>query len=173
MKKIYYCLLLLLLPCSLLAQEWKIFNDTACAFTAKYPATWTKRMNETKRVFFTSPAENAADSFYENVNVNMIKNTAYGTTVKIKQAIPAVLDNLVKSVDNFTKLTERYFKWNDGDACELIYTCNAKNSALSLRVIQWFGFSKGRMYTATYTALAGNTSNAEPAQKILDSIKFR
>lgn len=166
-------LLLLLLPFSLLAQEWKIFNDTSCAFTAKYPAAWVNKIKEGKRVFFTSPAENETDAFYENINISMSRNEAYGKEIILKDAIPSVLAELMKTIDNFTKVTERYFKWNNSDACELIYTGQPKNSELQVKIIQWFGFSKGRLFTATYTALASNTVNTEPAIKILKSIVFR
>ena len=173
MTRINSLILILLLPISLLAQEWKTFNDTSCAFTAKYPPDWVNKIKEGKRVFFTSPSENGEDSFLENVNVSMTKNGAYGKEIMIKDAIPSVLQELSKTIDDFTKVTERYFKWNNDDACELIYTGQPKDSELKIKITQWFCFSKGRLFTATYTSLASNTIYAEPAIKILKSISFR
>jgi hypothetical protein len=172
-KYILVVLLILLLPISLLAQEWKTFNDTSCAFTAKYPPDWVNKIKEGKRVFFTSPSENDEDSFLENVNISMTKNEAYGKEIMIKDAIPSVLKEVMNILDDFTKVTERYFKWNNSDACELIYTGQPKDSELKIKITQWFCFSEGRLFTATYTSLASNTIYAEPAIKILKSISFR
>ncbi|MEQ1676295.1 MAG: hypothetical protein ABL876_06330 [Chitinophagaceae bacterium] len=169
----YFLVVLLLLPFSLLAQEWKSFSDTSIAFTAKYPDTWVNKIKEGKRVFFTSPAENEVDSFYENVNISMSRNETYGKEILIKDAIPSVLEELANSIDDFTKETQRYFKWNGYDACELIYTGQVKGSSLQVKITQWFCFSKGRLFVATYTSLASNTIYVAPAQKILQSIRFR
>jgi hypothetical protein len=165
-------LLLLLLPISLLAQEWKIFNDTSCAFTAKYPPEWVNKIKEGKRVFFTSPAENDADEFFENVNISMTKNEVYGKSLFLKDVIPSVLEELAGVIDNFEKESERYFKWNNADACELIYTGKPKDSELEIKITQWFCFSNGRLFTATYTALESNTVSTDSAIKILKSIRF-
>jgi hypothetical protein len=169
----YIILLLLLLPLSLLGQAWKTFNDTSCAFTAKYPANWVNKIKEGKRVFFTSPAENKQDEFFENVNISMTKNNGFGKEILIKDVMPSVLGELTKAVDSFTKKTERYFKWNGSDACELIYTGQAKNTEMNLKITQRFCFSKGRLFTATYTSLLSNTIHIPTARKIFESIKFR
>jgi len=173
MRLTHFFLILLLIPFSLLAQDWKTFDDTSVAFTAKYPSTWVNKIKDGKRVFFTSPGENDKDVFYENVNIHMTRNSAFGSEIKIKDAIPSVLENLGNTIDNFTKLTERYFKWNDNDACELIYTGQIKDSELQIKITQWFCFSESRLFTATYTALASNTVYTQPALKILKSISFR
>ncbi len=173
MNRHNYFLLFLLLPFFGKAQQWKTFNDTSISFTAKYPPEWINKVKEGKRVFFTSPADGDADTFYENVNISMTKNAAYGTEIKIKETIPSVLEELIGVVDDFTKISERYFKWNNSDACELIYTGNPKNSDLEVKIIQWFCFSKERLFTATYTALASNKVHTPTAIKILESIRFR
>jgi hypothetical protein len=173
MYRLKFFLPLLLLPFSLLAQEWKTFNDTAYDFTAKYPPEWVNKIKEGKRVFFTSPAESDKDVFFENVNISMTKNEAFGNGLVLKDVIPSVLEELTGAIDNFTKQTERYFKWNNSDACELIYTGSPKNSDLQVKITQWFCFSKGRLFTATYTSLVSNTVSIETAAKILKSISFR
>jgi hypothetical protein len=48
-----------------------------------------------------------------------------------------------------------------------------KDSELKVKIIQWFCFSKGRLFTATYTAMASNTVYTAPALNILKSIVFR
>jgi hypothetical protein len=169
----YFTLLLLILPFSLMAQEWKTFSDPQIDFTAKYPATWVNKIKEGKRVFFTSPAENDTDQFYENLNISMTQNAAYGTQIKIKEAIPSVLTELEKSIANFKLESEKDFNWNGSDACELIYTGNPKDSELEIKITQWFCFSKGRLFTATYTSMVNNVVYIEPAKKIMESIRFR
>jgi len=173
MSRILSFILLLLLPFSLLSQQWKTFTDTSISFTAKYPATWTNKIKESKTVFFTSPAENEHDDFLENVNVSMTRNEEFGKKIKLKESIPAVLTDLTNAIDDFTKISERYFKWNNNDACELIYTGEPKGSKLQIKFTQWFCFSEGRLFVATYTALLSNTATNITARKILSSIVFR
>ncbi len=173
MHRILSIILLLLLPFSLLSQEWKTFNDTSCAFTAKYPANWVNKIKEGKRVFVTSPSENDSDDFLENLNISMIRNQAYGTEIFIKDAIPTVLEKSKENVDSFSKLTERYFKWNGYDACELIYTGKPKNSELTIKSTQWFCFSEGRLFIATYVSAKNNVIYTETAMEIIRSIRFR
>ena len=173
MKKSYYLSLLLLFPCSLLAQELKIFNDTSFSFTAKYPVSWTNKIKEGKKVFFTSPADGENDHFYENINVSVTKNAAFGNDINVKDAIPSVLKGLNNTIDKFSLESEIYFKWNNNEACELIYTGQPKNSDLQIKITQWFCFSNERLFTATYTALASNIIYTAPALKILQSISFR
>ena len=172
MSRIHCFIILLLAPFSLLAQNWEVFNDTSFAFTAHYPPNWINKIKEGKRVFFTSPAESEKDNFFENVNISMTVNEAFGSSIKFKDVIPSVLETLSNTIDNFTKTTERYFLWNKSEACELIYTGNPKGSELEVKIIQWFGFSKGRLFTATYTSESSNTVYLQPAIKILKSIVF-
>ncbi len=109
MYRLKFLLPLLLLPFSLLAQEWKTFNDTAYDFTAKYPPEWVNKIKEGKRVFFTSPAESDKDAFFENVNISMTKNETFGNGLLIKDAIPSVLEELAGAIDNFTKVIRTVF----------------------------------------------------------------
>jgi len=51
MRLTHFFLILLLIPFSLLAQDWKTFDDTSVAFTAKYPSTWVNKIKDGKRVF--------------------------------------------------------------------------------------------------------------------------
>jgi hypothetical protein len=173
MHKTGFVLLLLLFPFILPAQDWKTFDDTAVSFTARYPSDWKNKVKEEKRVFFTSPADNEKDAFFENVNISMIRNEAFGTQLKIKDAVPSVLNKLMNTVDSFSKKSERYFTWNNNEACELVYTGKMKGYEFPVKIIQWFCFSKSRLFTATYTSEAGNTNHAETAIKILKSVVFR
>lgn len=173
MNRIYFLTILTFIHLTSSAQDWKLFSDTSIAFTAKYPSTWTNKIKENKRVFFTSPAESDNDTFFENVNISMTRNAAYGTELKIKDVIPAVLKELINTIDNFTKISERYFKWNTNDACELIYTGQPKNSDLQVKITQRFCFSEERLFTATYTSLTSNKISIQPAQEIMNSIIFK
>lgn len=53
------------------AQTLKTFSNPTLPFTAKYPATWENKIKENNRVSFTSPLENAADTFRQNVNIGI------------------------------------------------------------------------------------------------------
>jgi PsbP-like protein len=169
----YSILLLLIFPFSMMAQDWKTFSDPEIDFTAKYPATWVNKIKEGKRVFFTSPPENDSDQFSENLNISMKKNAAFGTQIKIKEAIPSILNELGNNIDNFKLESEKDFKWNGNEAYELVYTGSPKESELTIKITQWLCFSKGRLFTATYTAMVNNVVYVAPAKKIMESIRFR
>jgi hypothetical protein len=174
MKSIRLFCLFILLPVYLFSQEWKTFADTSILFTAKYPANWTNKIKEGKRVFFTSPADNATDDFFENVNISVTTNAEFGTTVKIKDLFPAVTDQIKSSFNDFTDEGQRFFQWNKMDACEIIYSGLTKSDeSTRIRIIQWFCFYKTRLYTVTFTSLASNTTHTATATKIMASILFR
>lgn len=153
---------------------WKNFADTAGKYTAKYPGTWKNKIKEGNRVFFTSPAENEADLFYENININVSQNPGYGTTVKIRDLFPAVTEQLKPSFRDFQSESQRFFKWNNMDACEIIYTgFNKIDESIRVRMTQWFCFYKTRLYTVTFTAAADNQTHTATAKKIMGSIVFK
>ncbi|MEP6700353.1 MAG: PsbP-related protein [Bacteroidota bacterium] len=165
---------LILLPFLSVAQQWKTFSDSSIAFTTKYPANWINKIKENNRVFFTSPSDGRSDNFYENVNVSVIQNAAYGNQVKIKDVIPTVIDNLKTVFDEFKSESQRYFKWNKADACEIIYSgYNKTNADYRVRMTQWFCFYKTRLYTVTFTALANTNIHNVTAKKIMNGIIFK
>jgi hypothetical protein len=90
MTRSLFAFLLFLFPASLFAQEWKTFVDTAGYFTAKYPSNWTNKIKQGNRVFFTSAADNESDKFFENINVGVSVNEAFGNGASIKELIPAI-----------------------------------------------------------------------------------
>lgn len=175
MPRSNFLILLLLLPLSTIAQNWKTFSDTGIAFTAKYPANWVSKIKEEKRVFFTSPPDSDNDNFRENINVSIKANPAYGTEIKIKDAVPSVTESLEKSITDFKLESESYFKWNNSEAAELVYTGVYDINGLtnSIRITQWFCFWKGKLFTATFTALKDSNTHNENAKKILNSIVFK
>ncbi len=153
---------------------WKNFTDTAGKFTAKYPPTWKNKIKEGNRVFFTSPADNEADQFYENININVSQNPGFGTTVKIRDMFPAVTEQLKPAFRDFQSESQRFFKWNNMDACEIIYTgYNKIDESIKVRMTQWFCFFKTRLYTVTFTAAADNQTHTATAQKIMGGIVFK
>ena len=174
MPRCIYVCLVILLPFLSAAQQWKIFSDTSIAFSTKYPANWINKIKEDKRVFFTSPSDGTADNFYENVNVSVTQNAAFGNQVKIKDVVPAVLENLKTAFDEFHPESQRYFKWNNADACEIIYSgYNKTNTDFKVRMTQWFCFYKTRLYTVTFTALASTNIHNATAKRIMSGIVFK
>lgn len=174
MLRYIYILSFFLLPLFTAAQQWKTFSDPVASFTAKYPANWVNKIKEDKRVFFTSPSDGANDTFFENINVGVTQNDSYGTTLKIKEVVPAVLDNLKGAFNDFKLETERYFTWNNESACEIIYSGYIKtNPDFKVRMTQWFCFHKTRLYTVTFTALESSTTHKATAKKIMSGILFK
>jgi hypothetical protein len=166
--------ILLFSPFLLKAQTWKTFSDSSILFTAKYPATWVNKIKEGKRVFFTSPLENENDQFAENINVSVTQNPGYGIEIKITELYPAITESLKPAFKEFTLEKQRYFKWNNIDACEIIYTgYNKIDESIKVRMTQWFCFYKTRLYTVTYTAEAAKTLHNANAQKIMIGIVFK
>lgn len=173
MKKLLF-IILPLVTASAAAQNWKTFSNDSILFTAKYPDNWVNKIKEGKRVFFTSPVENARDNFKENINVNVLQNEAFGTSITISEALNKMTAQLRTVIAEFTEESSRSFKWNGADAREIIYTGYSKNDlTLKARFTQWFCFYKKRLYTLTFTAAAGNTTHNATAKKIIESIQFK
>lgn len=154
--------------------SWKTFTDTAGNFTVRYPGNWINKIKEGNRVFFTSPEDRSGDRFRENINIHVSKNPAYGVTVKIRDMFPAVIEQLKPAFKDFINEGQRYFTWNGQEACEIEYTgYNKLDETLRVRLLQWFCFYRGRLYTVTFTSEAGYTSHTKTARNIMNSIFFK
>lgn len=176
MRRAIFILAFLFSSMTVLAQdtEWKTFIDTAGDFTAKYPTTWVNKIKETNRVFFTSPAENSSDNFRENVNIRVDHNSGEGFNLKMSEMCTYVIEQLKPSFNEFKTEVQRVFKWNNVEACEIVYTGFYKaDESIKVRMTQWFCIYKERLYTLTYTAAASNTVHTATAKKIMSSIVFK
>jgi len=174
MKRLLTICFILLIPALLLGQDWKTYSDTSVLFTAKYPANWTTKMKEGKRVFFTSPADSPSDDFLENINISVTTNPGYGTEIKIKDLFPSVTNSLKPAFNEFKEESQRFFKWNNTDAAEIIYSgYNKVDTSFQVRMVQWFCFYKTRLYTVTFTSEANNNKHNATARKIMSGIIFR
>jgi hypothetical protein len=173
MNRLFICLLLLL-PAVSFAQDWKTFNETDILFTAKYPANWVNKIKEGKRVFFTSPAENDADDFRQNINISVTTNPEYGTSLKVKDVVQDIVDKVQQSFNEFNEESRTSLKWNGIDAFEITYTGNTKSGeVVSVRITQRICFYKTRLYLVTYTALKNDDVYADTAKQIINTIKFK
>jgi len=167
-------LVILLFPLLSFCQEWKVFTDSAGKFTAKYPANWTNKVKEGNRVFFTSPADSVGDYFYENININVTQKAGYGTEIKVRDLFPTVTNSIKKEFTDFKEESLKFFKWNNIDAAEIIYSGHNKlDESLTIRTVQWYCFYKSRLYMLTYVADAMNKTHTATARKIMTSILFR
>lgn len=175
MKKIRVIMLPLLFTATVAAaQQWKTFSADSILFTAKYPDNWVNKVKEGKRVFFTSPLDNAKDNFKENINIKAVYNEAFGTTLKIKETVPEIIAELQKAITDYTEESQRNFTLNGADAVEIIYTGYAASDlSLKARFTQWFCFYKSRLYTLTFAAAADNNTHNATAKKIMESVKFK
>jgi hypothetical protein len=170
----YIAILLLLLPLNVFAQSWKVFDQADILFTAKYPANWINKIKEGKRVFFTSPSESTDDAFAENINVSVSTDPSFGTSLKIKDVIQEVINNVKTTFDDFEEESRTELKWNGIDAYEITYTGNSKGAdPTAVRITQRLCFYKTRLYLVTYTALKGGDNFAATAKQIINSIKFK
>jgi len=169
-----FLLLIILFPLFSFSQQWKSFTDTAGKFTAKYPSTWVNKIKEGNRVFFTSPSDGNSDNFYENINIGVTQKAGYGTEIKIRDLFPAVTESIKKQFTEFEEESIRYFKWNNVDAAEIIYSgTNKIDATLKIRTTQWYCFYKSRLYIATFVASVNTHIHDATALKILKSIIFK
>ena len=174
MRHSFYLLVIFLFPLLSFSQQWKSFNDSAGKFTAKYPVDWVNKVKEGNRIFFTAPADSATDDFFENINVSVTQKAGYGTDIKIKDLFPTVTNNIKKQFTDFKEESLRYFKWNNMDAAEIIYSGHNKlDESVKIRSTQWYCFYKSRLYMATFVASANNTTHNETAKKIMASVVFK
>ncbi|MBL0181918.1 MAG: hypothetical protein IPP96_06325 [Chitinophagaceae bacterium] len=173
MKRSLFVLLTGMLPLLSFAQEWKSFTDTAGNFTATYPANWINKIKEGNRVFFTSPSDGTKDGFYENINIKVSYDKVYSTT-KVADLFPGVSAQISNSFKEFKEEGLRFFKWNNMDAAELIYSGYSQNDeSVKVRCTQWFCFYRSRLYLVTFVADAGTDIHDKTAQKIMSSIVFK
>ena len=173
MIRLFICILLLL-PAVSFAQDWKTFDQADILFTAKYPASWVNKIKEGKRVFFTSPAENKDDIFFQNINISVTTNPEFGTSLQVKDVVQDVLDKVQQSFNEFNEESRTTFKWNGMDAFEITYTGNTKSTeAIAIRITQRLCFYKNRLYLVTYSALKDGDAYAAIAKQIIDTIKFK
>lgn len=174
MRRSNFLLLVILLPLFSFSQDWKTFIDTAGKFTAKYPTNWLNKVKEGNRVFFTSPADSESDNFYENINVSVTQKAGYGTEITIKDLFPSVINTVKNQFTVFEEEGLRYFKWNNMDAAEVIYSGNNKlDESIKIRSTQWYCFYKSRIYIVTFVASANKNTHNETARKIMNSIVFK
>jgi len=174
MNRFLFVPLICLFPLLSFAQEWKSFTDTAGNFSAAYPANWKNKIKEGNRVFFTSPPDSEADKFYENINIAVSYNKAYGGDAKIKDLFPGVSEQISNSFKEFKEEGLRFFKWNNMDAAELIYSGYSKtDESVKVRCTQWFCFYRSRLYLVTFVADAGTDIHNKTAQRIMSGIVFK
>jgi hypothetical protein len=174
MHRSLFLLLIIVFPVFAIGQQWKSFNDSAGKFTAKYPSTWINKVKEGNRVFFTSPADSSGDNFFENINISVSQKAGYGTEIKVRDLFPAVTAGIKKQFTQFKEEGLRYFKWNNTDAAEIIYSgYNKLDESFFIRTIQWYCFYKSRLYMVTFVAAGGSSSHNDTAKKIMTSILFK
>lgn len=173
MPRLILLILVFLAPLCSLGQDWKKFTDTAGNFTASYPANWINKIKAGNRVFFTSPPDGSNDKFYENINIAVSYNKAY-TGSNIKELFPDVITQISASFKDFKEESLRYFKWNNIDAAELIYSgFNKNDESIKVRCTQWFCLYNSKFYLATFVADAAATIHNTTARKIMGGIVFR
>ena len=143
-------------------------------FIAKYPADWVNEIKEGKRVFFTSPSENKDDAFAENINVSVSTHPSYGTSLKIKDVIQEIINNVKGALDNFEEESRMQLKWNGADAFEVTYSGNTKGEdPTAVRITQRLCFYNTRLYLVTYTSLKSRDNFVATAKQIINSIQFK
>jgi hypothetical protein len=147
---------------------WLNFSDNTVPFTAIYPQIWANKINDDKRVFFTSPLDDSTDTFSENINLRAKESD---NTVSMGTLFPAVITELKKSIGNFSLKGQREFKWNNTDAGEIKFTGQSQN--VNVKITQWYTYYNGKLYVLTYTAADGDTRHDAEAQKIMNSILFK
>jgi hypothetical protein len=173
MPRLLMVALVLLISSSAIGQEWKKFTDTAGNFTASYPTNWVNKIKAGNRVFFTSPSDGSNDKFYENINIAVSYNKAYASST-LGEFFPDVTTQISASFNDFKEESLRYFKWNNRDAAELIYSgYNKADESVKVRCTQWFCLYNSKLYLATFVADAAAGTHNATARKIMGGIIFR
>lgn len=173
MPRLFFLFTVICSPLLCASQEWKKFTDTAGNFNATYPAEWVNKIKAGNRVFFTSPSDGAGDTFYENINIAVSYNKVYANS-KIREFFPDATTQISASFNDFKEEGLRYFKWNNMDAAELIYSGFSKtDESVKIRYTQWFCLYKSKLYLATFASDAATAKHNSTARKIMGGIVFR
>lgn len=173
MPRLLFLFTVICSPLLCTGQGWKKFIDTAGNFTAIYPADWVNKIRAGNRVFFTSPSDGARDTFNENINIAVRYNKVYANS-KIREFFPDVTTQISASFNDFKEEGLRYFKWNNMDAAELIYSgYNKTDESIKVRCTQWFCLYNSKLYLATFVSDAATDKHNSTAKKIMGGIIFK
>ena len=153
--------------------SWETLEDTTYHFSLRYPPTWYYKLPGTNtRFFVTSPKENDADKFQENVNC--IVRTLASSDIRIKDAEEAVLSTLREKLAKFNLISTTYITWNQAETMRIEYTCEqeAEGTIYPIHMVQYMAVVDGRLFTFTFTShTSGFAKHIEYANKIFWSQK--
>jgi len=177
MRKILILLLSFFILGTMYSQEWLTFGEGSPSLSAKYPASWAKKIRNDGIVVFSSPLSGDKDNFQENINVIIRENALFTKDFDLKEALPSIIDKLNSTLTDFKQSSIRFFKWNGLEAAELKFTVTNKaeeqDNPLRLKMMQWYCAGEGVFYTATFTALQDNNQFDAEALTLFQSIRFR
>jgi len=133
---------------------WNKHTDQVHRFTFEYPADWTLKLPESNtRFFVTSPAENEADRFWENVNCIARKLDDPAPDLKVIEE--AVLASLSKTQKDYALVMLDHSPWNQCPSFELVYTFTAQTPSgddYPIKILQRVAVVKGTLFTITFTS---------------------
>lgn len=133
---------------------WNKHTDQVHRFTFEYPAGWTLKLPETDtRFFVTSPSENEADRFWENVNCIARKLDA--PDLDLKAVEEAVLASLSKTRKDYALVMLDHPPWNQCPSLEVVYTFTAQTpsgDSFQVKILQRVAVVKGTLFTITFTS---------------------
>ena len=174
MRRLLFVIPACLFTLNALSQQWKTFTDSAGNFTASYPSNWVNKIKAGNRVFFTSPSDGKDDTFYENINIAVSYNKSFGKDARIRDLFPTVTQQMANAFSDFKEESLRYFKWNNYEAAELVYSGYSKSDeSIRVRCTQWFCFYKSKLYLATFVSDAEKHTHDKTAKKIMSGIVFK
>ena len=81
---------------------------------------------------------------------------------------------MANAFSDFKEESLRYFKWNNYEAAELVYSGYSKSDeSIRVRCTQWFCFYKSKLYLATFVSDAEKQTHDKTAKKIMSGIVFK
>jgi hypothetical protein len=159
---------ILLLSCSVFAQQFKSFENKQLKYTVKYPADYQVKPLG-RLIVFISPVADKKTGFSENVNIAV--QTLSAPIIKLDDFFKLAKDNLTISGSGVKILEEKKEKLSGTDAYRIVYSSKQKKT--NFKLLQVVAIYKDKAYVVTYTALAEQfDSGLSQANSIIKSLKF-
>lgn len=156
-------------PSAASTASFQTYTDAEFGFSIKYPRDWEKLEGQFgTTVLFRSPAEDASDSFQENVNVAV--EALPSSSITLDQYYEAALPQVEKVITDFDLGSSDAFTRAGRSWRRIVYT--GRQGQFALRFQQDFTVVGNRAYVLTFVAERDRFSEFLPvAEAILGSFQ--
>ncbi|HMO31517.1 MAG TPA: PsbP-related protein [Lacibacter sp.] len=148
------------------------YSDPQGRFTIGYPGNWTFNDKAESAVLqITSPKENDADEFRQNLNLQIEDMSGKSTTVD--QYVKTNMDAVKGLIKGYSEVSSMFFNRNGSRAYEVVYKGKYGEMTYDIKIRQLFTIVNSKAYILTYVSKADERDAFETtANRIFNSFKY-